>query len=166
MSIGDWLRKVLGRTRPAEGTTSATTAETPLDTTSPVWCVAANVVFERPCGSGGAVKKQGTKHFTPGSKVHVFHFFWGMGGERVTVVGRHRKSKRYITLVMSSKHLANWRAELVYSPHVIRQVREYGEFARFPSESVESRKLAEEIAASYIKGGAASQPFITRPPSV
>ena len=43
-----------------------------------------------------------------------------MGGESVKVIGRHRKSHRFICLTMAAKHLANWRAELVYSPYVWR----------------------------------------------
>ena len=53
----------------------------------------ANVVHERPYGPEGAEIRRGTKHFAPGAKVYVFSFFWGMGGEQVTVIGRHRKSK-------------------------------------------------------------------------
>ena len=142
------------------------------DTDEPVWCVVANVVHERRFGPGGIVIHRGTKHFAPGAKVHVVDFHWGMAGERVTVVGRHRKSKRYITLTMRSAHLANWRAELSYSPHVIREAladRGDGsgrrEFGRFPQGGEASRLRAEEIASSYIKLGAAVQPFVTRPPS-
>jgi hypothetical protein len=50
--------------------------------------------------------------------------------------------------------LANWRAELVYSPAVIRQVIEYGEFARLPRGSDVSRSRAEEIATEYNRRGA------------
>ena len=130
----------------------------------PVWCVTANVVLERRYGPGGAEVRRGTKHFAPGAKVHVFEFFWGMGGEQVSVVGRHRKSKKYIALTMRAAHLANWRAELAYSPAVIRRLLEKGEFCRLARGSEESRKRAEEIAARYNQGGAGMQPFVTRPP--
>lgn len=159
MSVGGWLRRLFARPAPA-GPTAAGAPD------GPVWCVAANVVRERPYGPGGGAVRRGTKHFAPGAKVFVFDFYWGMGGEQVTVVGRHRKSKRYITLTMRTAHLANWRAELVYSPHVIRQVLEYGEFAGLPRGGAESRARAERIAASYVAGGASSQPFVTRPPVV
>jgi hypothetical protein len=163
MGIGGWLRRLLTGSPPV-GEPAAALAP-PADADGPIWCVAANVLNERPYGPGGAEVRRGTKHFAPGAKVHVFHYFWGMGGEQVTVVGRHRKSKRYITLVMRAAHLANWRAELVYSPHVIGQVLQYGEFAALPRGGPESQALAEEIAASYVRGGAMSQPFTTRPPS-
>ncbi len=130
----------------------------------PVWCVTANVVLERTYGPGGAETRRGTKHFAPGAKVHVVGFFWGMGGEQVTVVGRQRKSKHYITLTMRAAHLANWRAELVYSPAVTRQVLEYGDSC-LPLGGEESQIRAEEIVAFYNQKGAVSQPFITRLPS-
>jgi hypothetical protein len=123
------------------------------DPNGPVWCVVANVVLERSYGPGGAESRRGTKHFAPGAKVYVFHFFWGMGGEHVTVVARHRKSKWYITITMQSVHLANWRAELVYSPHVIEQILKYGEFANLPRGTEKSRSRAEQIASSDINGG-------------
>ncbi len=163
MGVGGWLWRLLSGS-PHAGV-SETAPAPPADPDAPIWCVAANVLNARPYGPGEAEVRRGTKHFAPGAKVHVFHYFWGVGGEQVTVVGRHRKSKRYITLVMRAAHLANWRAELVYSPHVIRQVVQYGEFALLPRGGPESRARAEEIAASYIKGGAVSQPFTTRPPS-
>lgn len=90
----------------------------------PVWCIAANVIYERRFGPGGAETRKGTKHFAPGAKVHIVNFH-GTGRENVTVVGRHRKSHRYITLVTPLKWLVNWRVELIYSPYVIRKVIAY-----------------------------------------
>ena len=65
---------------------------------------------------------------------------------------------------MPAKHLANWRAELVYSPYVIEQIRGEGEFAQFRPGSEEAKRRAEEIAAGYMKRGGETQPFVTRPP--
>lgn len=131
----------------------------------PAWCVVANVVMERPYGPGGLEKRRGTKHFAPGAKVYVYVFFWGVGGEIVTVMGRHRKSHRFIQLSMPAKHLANWRAELVYSPAVAKVIRENAEFGSLDAGSERARRRAEEIAARYIKDGAVSQPYVTRPPA-
>ena len=130
----------------------------------PAWCVAANIVMERGYGPGGAEKRRGTKHFAPGAKVFVYYFFWGVGGESVTVMGRHRRSHRFIQLSMRAKHLANWRAELVYSPAVAKVIRENGEFGSLDAGSDRARCRAEEIAARYINEGAQSQPYVTRPP--
>lgn len=114
----------------------------------PAWCVAANVVMERAYGPGGAETRRGTRHFAPGAKVFVYAFFWGMAGESVTVMGRHRKSHRFIQLSMSAKHLANWRAELVYSPTVAKVIRENAEFGSLQAGSDRARLRAEEIAAT------------------
>lgn len=171
MTVFGWLRRLLHR-EPAEKTPSPSAlgviafepAPAEGSSDAPVWCVAANVLIERGHGPRGVEKRRGTKHFAPGAKVYVYNFFWGTAGERVTVVGHHRKSRRFIRLTMPAKHLANWRAELVYSPYVAKQVREFGEFAALPADSVKARLRAEEIAESYIKQGALSQPFITRSP--
>jgi hypothetical protein len=145
----------------ADGTDDAVASKSP----ESAWCVAANVVAERGHGPGGAERRRGTKHFAPGAKVYVYTFFWGMGGERVTVIGRHRKSRRFIRLTMPARHLANWRAELVYSPYVIRQISASGEFAKYPAGSDDARRAAEKIVAGYLRLGAASQPYTTRAPS-
>ncbi|UXI67143.1 hypothetical protein [Tahibacter amnicola] len=132
------------------------------DTAAPIWCVVANIVLVRSYGPGGIEKRPGTKLFAPGGKAYVIGFFWGGGGETVTVVARHRKSKRYVTASMPSAHLANWRAELVYSPHVIRQIEKHGDIPKHARDSAEAKDRAEKIAASYIAHGAPSQPFVTR----
>ena len=137
-------------------------AEVREPSTPPVWCVVANVLAVRAFGPGGAEKRSGTKQFAPGAKVYVFDFFWGMGGDDVTVIGRQRRTKRYITLVMRAEHLPNWRTELVYSPHAIKQILEYGEFSRYAPGSRESKVRAEEIAESYRQDGAATQSFNSR----
>lgn len=159
-SLIDWLRRRFAGFA-ARRATDALGVPAPA-AEAPVWCVAANVVHERAYGPGGAGKRRGTRQFAPGAKVHVFSYFWGVAGDTVTVVGRQRKTKRYITLSMRADHLANWRAELVYSPHVIRQILDYGEFAKLPRGGAQSQARAEEIAAMYRQHGAASQPYTTR----
>lgn len=129
------------------------------------WCAVANVVMERECGPGGIEKRSGTKHFPAGSKVYILHHFWGMGGERVTVVGRHRGSHRYVTMTISSEWLANWRTELVYSPHIIRLIKTCGEYLKYSKgkpggEAAKGR--AEEIVAMRRRSGAKEQPFLAR----
>jgi len=171
MSILTWITRLIHRNPPRQIEPSEPTNDSTATTTlsnpdsAPVWCVAANVVMERGYGPGGAETLRGTKHFAPGAKVFVYNFFWGVGGETVTVIGRHRKSHRYIRLSMPAKHLANWRAELVYSPSIAKQVRDSSEFGPLPPESENARRRAEQIAAFYIEQGAQSQPFLTRPPT-
>jgi hypothetical protein len=74
--------------------------------------VVANVAAEV-FGHGGA--SAGTKHFSAGTKVYCEMPHWGDGGERLWVVGRHRKSSRLVRIIMPAERLVNWRAQGVYS---------------------------------------------------
>jgi hypothetical protein len=105
-----------------------------------VWCVAANVAEEQPFGPGGQEIRRGTKHFAPHAKVYCFPAQWGDGYQDIRVVGRHRASHRYVTMVIPSKRLTNWRAELVYSPHVIKELAGYWDGTHA------SKEIAESIA--------------------
>ncbi len=84
------------------------------------WCLVGNIVQERYFGEGGLTRKQGTKHFPPGTKVYCFPVNWGDGYEQIVVVGRHRGSHRFCTMIVSCHHITNWRPKLVYSPEVHR----------------------------------------------
>ena len=66
----------------------------------PIWCVVANVAEETGRGPGGREIGRGTKHFPPGAKVYCSPPLWGDGYERIRVVGRHRGSHRYVTMVV------------------------------------------------------------------
>ena len=57
------------------------------------WVIIANVVKERPYGPGGIEKKEGTKLFRGGSKIHIIDWYPGTC-DSVEVIGHHRKSKR------------------------------------------------------------------------
>ena len=135
-------------------------SEKPVSNTS--WCVVANVLLERAYGPGGVEKRRGTKVFGPGAKVYVLQYFWGVGGEAVTVMGRHRKSHRFIQISMRAEHLANWRVELVHSPTIVKAIHANSEFAKFDANSDQAQRRAEEIVAHYIAAGAVTQPHITR----
>lgn len=150
---------------------------------TPVWCIAANMVYERDYGPGGQEKRSGTRHFAPGAKLYIVDFFWGMAGENCTVVGHHRKSRRYITIVTQSKWLANWRVELVYSPYVIKEVVKHTTYKppnvtifglwTLPEDpdwasSKAAKERAEEIVSAFNMPGrrAPDQPPVTRPPTL
>ncbi len=105
----------------------------------PVWWVVANVVDERPYGEGGRETRRGTKHFSPGTKVYCFPPLWGDGYEKVQVVGRHRGSRRYVTMIVASRWLTSWRVQLVYSPAAIAALAGYWD------GTAESKELAEKL---------------------
>lgn len=83
-----------------------------------IWCVVANVAAEQVHGEAHEVR-QGTKHFSPNTKVYCHPAQWGDGYRDIMVIGRHRGSSRLCTLVMPAWRLSNWRAKVVYHPHVV-----------------------------------------------
>jgi len=109
-----------------------------------VWCVVANVVDEHPYKEGRHIVR-GTKHFSPGTKVYCFPPLWGDGYEKIKVIGRHRGSKRFVTMVMPSKWLTNWRVKLVYSPQIVSQMKEHWD------GKDESKEQAELLVNTMMK---------------
>ncbi|MEU8762856.1 hypothetical protein [Streptomyces sp. NPDC048659] len=63
--------------------------------------------------------------------------YWGPGGDRVTVVGRERHTRRWIVIDMATRHLYGFRPKLVHTPRVLERLREAGH----------GRGLGEEYAA-------------------
>lgn len=125
-----------------------------------VWCIVANVRISRRVGPGGAELRSGTKHFAPGAKVYVIAAYWGRGAETVTVVGRHRKSHRYLTISLQSAYLTNWRVELIYSPTVLEQAR-VGVPEGASSTSSQDRERVDTWVAPLARDQV-PQPFTTR----
>src|SRR5262245_28275215 len=109
---------------------------------SPVWCMVGNIVEERPYGPGGQERRSGTKHFRAGAKIYCFPPLWGDGYRKIKVVGHHRMSNKLVTMVIDSKWIINRRAELVYSPSVIRR------FDGRWDGTVRSRMIAETLAGT------------------
>jgi hypothetical protein len=143
MCEDDDLQQLLSYPTPADG---------------PIWCVVANVMIDRPAGPGGAEIRHGTKHFAPGAKVYVLELHY----ERVRVFGRHRKSNRYVSMMMNPKNLANWRPELEYSPHIIAQIQASDVYLHYTGTRDNFRTRVEEIVQTYLSLGAITQPYVTR----
>lgn len=112
--------------------------------TTELWAVVANVKGRCRTTSDGTVVHLGTKHFREGAKVYVIDAFWG-ACESVTVIGQHRKSRRWICLHMPARHLEDLRLKLVYSPAVLDLMREhYGTMGR---SQPPGKEYAEQICA-------------------
>lgn len=126
----------------------------PLQVIGPIWCPVANMVRERPYGPGRSEIKHGSKHFAPGAKLYPFLVIGSVPHAQIQVVGRHRGSHRYVTMIIRTAWLTNWRVDLVYSPHVISEV--------WPAwDSTEKSKArAEEFVArqSQVASEADSRP--------
>ena len=88
------------------------------------WCPVGNIVEERRIDNDGGEIKYGTKHFSPGTKIYCLPAQWGDGYEQIKVIGRHRGSKQYVTMVIKSEWVINWRAKVVYSPEVLSRLQE------------------------------------------
>jgi hypothetical protein len=84
------------------------------------WCLVGNIIEAHPYGQEHEIRR-GSKHFTPGTKVYCLPTRWD-GFDRIMVIGLHRGSKRFVTTIMSSEHITNWRAKLIYEPQVLRKL--------------------------------------------
>src|SRR5437762_2146406 len=87
------------------------------------WCLVGNVIEEHAFGEAKEIRR-GSKHFTPGTKVYCLPSQWGDGYEKAVVVGLARGSRRWVTVVMPTDLITNWRAKVVYKPAVLRRIRE------------------------------------------
>lgn len=88
-----------------------------------VWCLVGNVVREHPFANDGEVRR-GSKHFAAGTKVYCLPPQWGDGYESLIAIGLERRSRTWITVVMRSRLVTNWRSVRVYKPAVIRRLRD------------------------------------------
>ena len=88
------------------------------------WCLIGNIKEDIPYGHDGEIIMKGTKHFSPGTKVHVLPTQWGDGYYDVVVVGRHRGSKKFVTMIIPETSITNWRAKVVYKQEVLRRLQE------------------------------------------
>jgi len=107
------------------------------------YCLVGNIVAAHHVGDSPELK-QGTKHFTPGTKVYCLPPQWGDGYEKTIVVGICRKSRRWITVVMPTEYITNWRGKSVFKPAVLRRLRDG--FEGFNGQW-QSRQQVEEYAA-------------------
>jgi len=87
------------------------------------WCLIGNVGGAR--SSHDVSPSSGTVHYSSGTKVYCLPAQWGDGYEKIVAIGKHRSSKAVSCLVMPSKFISNWRAQVVYSPAVLGAIREW-----------------------------------------
>jgi hypothetical protein len=114
-----------------------------MESADSIWAVIANVKTESLFGESHEIRN-GTKHFKGGSKVYIIDAFWGMI-ETVVVIGRHRKSLRYVSLKMDARHLENFRLTTVYSPKVIELTATHYEETGYLGRPMITKEYAEQI---------------------
>jgi hypothetical protein len=111
------------------------------------WCLVANVAEHVHTGPGGQSSQPGLKHFSPGTKLYCYPPLWGDGYEDIKVVGRHRGSRRLVEMIVPSRHLCNWRVKPIFSPALIRMLRQ----TDAPWKQWTSREAAQTMADSLNK---------------
>ncbi|MEM7773887.1 MAG: hypothetical protein AAF327_25710 [Cyanobacteria bacterium P01_A01_bin.37] len=97
--------------------------EDAMENTDGVWCVVANIKGERPFGEGGDETKSGTRQFRGGTKVYIGGCYAGTC-DGVVCIGLHRKSRKFITCVVSVTHVENFRPKVAYHPEVVRRLKQ------------------------------------------
>jgi len=101
------------QTKKSDGTTSGDS--------SFVWCLVGNIIDEHFEGEEKILRK-GTKHFRSGTKVYCFP---PKGGsfDKVKVLGKHRKSKRTICVVMPAEHIVDWQIQKVSQTYILKMMQ-------------------------------------------
>jgi hypothetical protein len=116
------------------------------------WCLVGNIVNEHPAGEGGQEWRRGTKHFAPGAKVYCLPAQWGDGYESIVVIGRHRGSRAWVTMVIEAAWVTNWRAQVVYAPAALRRIQQATTLAGRRNWTGEDE--AKQYVALLAQGGA------------
>ena len=68
--------------------------------------------------------RSGTKRFSAGTKVYCMPAAWGDGYQKVIVFGKHRGAHGLVQMVLPSKLITHWRAQVVYSPSLLAKFEE------------------------------------------
>lgn len=97
----------------------ATAIEFGADLPEWLWCLVANVIDSHEIGEKKTTVR-GSRHFAPGTKVFFANAYWGMGGDRCTVIGVPKYSNYPIGVTMRSDHLVNFRLEQVTDSAIIK----------------------------------------------
>ena len=102
------------------------------------WAVCANISDHIRGGTDPDRFYQGTKMFSPGTKVYLGSAYWGMGGERIHVLGLRRISRDFVNCVVHIGTLQNIRVSPIYSASTFKKLE------RLQAELYGSRQEAEK----------------------
>lgn len=127
-----------------------------------VWCIVANIVEKPLCDSeGNDLGRTGTRQFSSGTKMYLTSMgaYRTLLGDRpqddphVEVIGRDRRTKRFVKKFIKPKLLTDLRIKLECHPMVVARLREVGWEGfniipgRFtPPDDRKSRAALEELA--------------------
>ena len=91
--------------------------ETPIEKKEYELCIVGNIVDENYWGEDKKIRK-GNKQFRPGAKVYCMPEFGGMAHESMRVLGKPRKQKSLINIVINTRLIKNFRVQKVYNPKI------------------------------------------------
>lgn len=86
-----------------------------------IWCLVGNIKSTHEYGENHEIR-HGTKHFSGGTKVYCYPSHWGDGYENIHVIGKPRKSRNLIMIVIQRNLIENFRLKQVYNKRVIEEM--------------------------------------------
>lgn len=95
-----------------------------------LWCIVGNIVETHYSKESDEIKK-GSKHFRPGAKVYCIPEFPGCKYESMRVIGKPRKQKAMIDIIIRTKLITNFRLQKVYSPSLFDKISEQHVYKSF-----------------------------------
>lgn len=101
-------------------------------------CLIGNIINKHYYGQNKEIRK-GSKHFGPGTKVYIFPEFGGSGHESIRVLGKPRKAKKLINVVIPTRLIENVRIKKVYNKKVIALIENNGYYQLAKEKGMEDR---------------------------
>lgn len=86
-----------------------------------IWCLVGNIKPTHEYGENNEIR-HGSKQFSGGTKVYCYPSHWGDGYENIHVIGKPRKSRNLIMIVIKRKLIENFRLKKVYDKRVIEEM--------------------------------------------
>ena len=86
-----------------------------------IWCLVGNIKESHEYGEEHEIR-QGSKHFSGGTKIYCFPSHWGDGYENIHVMGKPRKSRNLIMIVLKRELIENFRLKQIYDKRVIEEM--------------------------------------------
>ena len=86
-----------------------------------IWCLVGNIKSTHEYGENHEIR-HGSKQFSGGTKVYCYPSHWGDGYENIHVIGKPRKSRNLIMIVIKRKLIENFRLKKVYDKRVIEEM--------------------------------------------
>lgn len=111
------------------------------------WCIVGNIVNKHYFGNERIIK-HGSKHFGPNTKVYCFPEFFGIANANIRVLGKPRKQKRLIDVVIQTHLIKNFRVKKVYVPQVKEVIKNHSYYSQYRGQKDEVAnldKLAHEL---------------------